>query len=98
MHSHFCLSILNGYAILWFNIKPLKIYVSPSQKYVSLYIHGSEAYEHEDYKSVVNYIEGSLQDYLRGEEECRAYCEGPFDQGWFPDFVSSIASKSVLYK
>jgi hypothetical protein len=70
------------------------LYATPSQKYVSLYIHGSEAYQQEDYKSVINYIEESLEDYLRSEEECRAYCEGPFDQGWFPDFVSSIASKS----
>ncbi|XP_021914351.1 prolyl 3-hydroxylase 1-like isoform X2 [Zootermopsis nevadensis] len=66
-----------------------------AKNYVSLYIHGSEAYQHEDYKSVINYIEESLQDYLRGEEECRAYCEGPFDQGWFPDFVSSIAIGNV---
>lgn len=74
------------------------MYATPPQNYVSLYIHGSEAYQHEDYKSVINYIEESLEDYLRGEEECRAYCEGPFDQGWFPDFVSSIASKfSFVY-
>jgi hypothetical protein len=71
----------------------LQIYVSTSQNYVSLYIHGSEAYQHEDYMSVINYIEESLEDYLKSEEECRAYCEGPFDQGWLPDFISSIASK-----
>ncbi|PNF23098.1 hypothetical protein B7P43_G09122, partial [Cryptotermes secundus] len=63
-----------------------------ARNYVSLYIHGAEAYQHEDYKSVISYIEESLEDYLRAEDECRAYCEGPFDQGWFPDFVSSIAN------
>jgi hypothetical protein len=66
----------------------------PSQNFVSLYVHGSDAYQHEDYKSVISYIEESLEDYLQGEEECRAYCEGSFDQGWFPDFVPSVASES----
>ncbi|CAG2056062.1 unnamed protein product [Timema podura] len=63
--------------------------------YVPLYIHGSEAYRNEDFQSVIGYIEESLDELLKEEEECRAFCEGPFDQGWFPDFVSSI-SKSAL--
>ncbi|PSN56414.1 hypothetical protein C0J52_09523 [Blattella germanica] len=64
--------------------------------YISLYIHGSEAYNQKDYKGVISYIEESLEDYLRGEEECRAFCEGPFDQGWFPDFVSSVATDETM--
>ncbi|XP_069694101.1 cartilage-associated protein-like isoform X2 [Periplaneta americana] len=63
-----------------------------AREYVSLYIRGSDAYQHEDYKAVIRFIEESLEDILRAEEECRAYCEGPFDQGWYPDFVSSIAN------
>lgn len=63
-----------------------------ARNFVSLYIHGSDAYQREDYKSVISYIEESLEDYLRGDEECRAYCEGQFDQGWFPDFVPSISN------
>nr|CAD7402412.1 unnamed protein product [Timema poppensis] len=59
--------------------------------YVPLYIHGSEAYRNEDFRSVIGYIEESLDELLKEEEECRAFCEGPFDQGWFPDFVSSIS-------
>nr|CAD7462472.1 unnamed protein product [Timema tahoe] len=65
------------------------------KNYVPLYIHGSEAYRNEDFQSVIGYIEESLDELLKEEEECRAFCEGPFDQGWFPDFVSSI-SKSAL--
>lgn len=49
-------------------------------------------YEKEDFNSVIQYFEESLVDYLQNEEECRAFCEGPFDQGWFPDFTPSIAS------
>nr|CAD7594767.1 unnamed protein product [Timema genevievae] len=60
--------------------------------YVPLYIHGSEAYRNEDFQSVIGYIEESLDELLKEEEECRAFCEGPFDQGWFPDFVSSISN------
>ncbi|XP_060516352.1 prolyl 3-hydroxylase 1-like isoform X2 [Cylas formicarius] len=26
------------------------------------------------------------------EDECRAQCEGPFDPGWYPDFVMSISN------
>ncbi|KAJ9579213.1 hypothetical protein L9F63_024681, partial [Diploptera punctata] len=62
-----------------------------AKRYVSLYIHGSEAYNQQDYRAVISYFEESLEDYFREEDKCRAYCEGPFDHGWFPDFVSSIA-------
>lgn len=41
-------------------------------------------------------MEDSLENYLQSEEECRANCEGPFDQGWFPDFIPSIASTRSL--
>ncbi|XP_066996710.2 prolyl 3-hydroxylase 1 isoform X2 [Anabrus simplex] len=63
-----------------------------SKPYVSLYIHGSDAYNKGDYKSVINYFENSLEDYLKEDEDCRAYCEGPFDQGWFPDYTLSVAN------
>lgn len=37
-------------------------------------------------------MEESLASYLHAEDECRAQCEGPFDPGWYPDFVPAIAS------
>lgn len=61
--------------------------------YVYLYIHGAAAYERKDWKSVEYYMEESLEQLLQSEEECRAQCEGPFDQGWFPDLIPSIASE-----
>lgn len=47
---------------------------------------------------VTHYMEESLVSYLQSEEECRSQCEGPFDHGWYPDFVPSISSKFILLK
>ena len=63
-----------------------------AKPYVDFYIRGSEAYKKKDFERSTNYFELSLIEYLQAEEECRAECEGPFDQGWFPDFISSISS------
>lgn len=61
-----------------------------------MYIHGSDAYDKKDWPGAVQNMEESLVSYLRAEEECRAQCEGPFDQGWLPDFVPAVASKCIF--
>lgn len=63
--------------------------------YVNIYFKGVSAYENEDYAKAISLFETSLQLYLEEEEECRFYCEGPFDQGWHPEFTSSIASELI---
>ncbi|CAB3369515.1 Hypothetical predicted protein [Cloeon dipterum] len=63
-----------------------------AKRYVSLYIHGVDLYGKENYEAAVQHMEESLADYLQNERECRAYCEKPFDQGWYPEFVPSIAN------
>jgi len=63
-----------------------------AKAYVDFYIRGSDTYQKKDYERAANYMEMSLSEYLLSEEECRAQCEGPFDQGWFPDFISSISN------
>lgn len=40
-------------------------------------------------------MEESLTEYIQAEEECRAQCEGPFDHGWYPDFIPSISSEHL---
>ncbi|XP_032679224.1 prolyl 3-hydroxylase 1-like isoform X2 [Odontomachus brunneus] len=60
--------------------------------FVEMYIRGVQAYEDENYKEAVDEFESSLASYMESEEECRIYCEGPFDQGWYPEFTSSIAN------
>lgn len=62
--------------------------------FIQIYIHGVQAYEDENYNMAVAAFERSLESYIESEEECRIYCEGPFDQGWYPEFTSSIASKT----
>ena len=64
--------------------------------YVDFYVRGSDSYKKKDYDRATNYMELSLTEYLQSEEECRAQCEGPFDQGWFPDFISSISSTYIF--
>ncbi|XP_043529191.1 prolyl 3-hydroxylase 1-like isoform X2 [Frieseomelitta varia] len=60
--------------------------------YVRIYFQGVSSYEDENYAEAVGLFEASLRLYLETEEECRFYCEGPFDQGWHPEFTSSIAN------
>lgn len=63
-----------------------------AKDYVYLYVHGASAYERKDWDSVVHNMEESLLSYLQSEEECRALCEGPFNQGWFPDFIPAVSN------
>ncbi|KAK4871674.1 hypothetical protein RN001_015798 [Aquatica leii] len=63
-----------------------------AKDHIYLYIHGVDAYDKKDWKAVENNMEESLVSYLQAEEECRALCEGPFDQGWYPDLIPSIAN------
>ncbi|XP_076177927.1 prolyl 3-hydroxylase 1 isoform X2 [Ptiloglossa arizonensis] len=60
--------------------------------YVNIYLKAVAAYENENYANAVDHFETSLRSYLESEEECRFFCEGPFDQGWHPEFTSSIAN------
>lgn len=56
-------------------------------------MHGSVAYDNKNWVDVIENMEESLAAYLTAADECRAQCEGPFDQGWYPDLIPSISSK-----
>lgn len=60
--------------------------------FIQMYVRGVKAYENENYAEAVGEFESSLKSYMESEEECRIYCEGPFDQGWYPEFTSSVAN------
>ncbi|KAK2589188.1 hypothetical protein KPH14_002002 [Odynerus spinipes] len=62
------------------------------ENFLNAYTSGMSEYENENYKEAIKLFEKSLRDYLESEEECRIYCEGPFDQGWHPEFTSSISN------
>ncbi|KAK3914415.1 Prolyl 3-hydroxylase 1 [Frankliniella fusca] len=66
-----------------------------AEKFVSLFSQGTDAYYAEEYDVAVTNMEASIKEFLKANDECRADCEGPFDQGWLPDFTSSIANHFV---
>ena len=57
------------------------------------FLSGTENYRAEDWNTVVERMEKALEGYWGAEDRCRASCEKPFDMGWFPDFITSVASK-----
>lgn len=60
--------------------------------FMQKYTRGVQEYENEYYAEAVVELESSLKSYMESEEQCRLYCEGPFDQGWYPEFTSSISN------
>ena len=63
------------------------------KSFVAHYVEGIGAYDKENWTLAIDSLEKSLELFIEEEQDCRAYCEGGFDQGWFPDFISSTASE-----
>lgn len=63
------------------------------KKFVKYYVDGTVEYDKKNWTQAINYLEKSLELFIEEENDCRSFCEDGFDQGWFPDFVSSTASK-----
>ncbi len=55
-----------------------------------------QAYRDENWSSTADRMEGALKRYFSADDKCRAACERPFDMGWFPDFITSVASKKAI--
>jgi hypothetical protein len=60
--------------------------------HTTLFYQGKELYEAGEWSKTIEEMEAALTAFHDSEDRCRLKCEKPFDQGWFPDFVSSIAS------
>eukprot|EP00095_Tigriopus_kingsejongensis_P000094 maker-scaffold1877_size25834-snap-gene-0.6 protein:Tk00094 transcript:maker-scaffold1877_size25834-snap-gene-0.6-mRNA-1 annotation:"hypothetical protein TcasGA2_TC004700" len=60
--------------------------------YTKLFMDGAQYYRDENYKMMIENMEQVIPLYLKHEEDCRFECEKPFDMGWFPDFITSIAN------
>jgi hypothetical protein len=50
-------------------------------------------YSDGQWEKSVEFFEKSIFEFVEAEEQCRMDCEKPFDMGWFPDFVTAVASK-----
>ncbi|XP_066983028.1 prolyl 3-hydroxylase 1-like [Macrobrachium rosenbergii] len=74
------------------DIKPETVVNRELKDYGKNYVLGNSAYNNNEYGKAVNLMEKSLMAYHKAEDDCRHLCEKPFDQGWFPDFISSIAN------
>ena len=69
------------------------IFFSWIQEHTQLFYRAKENYEQQNWSLASLEFEQALSAYLNELEDCRLLCEKPFDHGWFPDFVSSIASE-----
>ncbi|CAB0030423.1 unnamed protein product [Trichogramma brassicae] len=67
-----------------------------AEDFVADYVAGVKAYESGYYEEAVVRLEAAVASYLEGEEQCRYYCEGSFEQSWNPDFVTSVSNHFVF--
>lgn len=63
-----------------------------AEPYSAMYKAGIAAFSDGNHHEVVEQLENSIKAYIEAENNCRMYCEGPFDQGWLPEFTMSVAS------
>ncbi|CAB4058005.1 unnamed protein product [Lepeophtheirus salmonis] len=63
-----------------------------TKNFVKSFRDGVDAYEKEDFDSVIRYFELGILEYIDAWKTCRLSCEKPFDMGWFPDFMTSVAN------
>ncbi|XP_065077293.1 cartilage-associated protein-like [Ochlerotatus camptorhynchus] len=69
------------------------------KKFVKLFVAGILAINDKEWQTVISVMESSVMQFIYDENQCRAYCEGEFDHGFMPDFVSAIGNHfaNVLY-
>ncbi|XP_015594433.1 prolyl 3-hydroxylase 2 [Cephus cinctus] len=93
IHSSHEMSIKNlRYYLTLPEVKENDVINLENEPHIEMYIKGMMAYDTEDYTEAVGLFENSLRAYIKSEEDCRIYCEGPFDQGWHPEFTSSVSN------
>ncbi|KXJ79620.1 hypothetical protein RP20_CCG000104 [Aedes albopictus] len=62
------------------------------KKFVKLFVAGILAINDKEWENVISFLESSVIQFIYDENQCRAYCEGEFDHGFIPDFVSAIGT------
>lgn len=68
------------------------------QHHAKLFYKAKDSYERQDWHLASAQFESALDAYWTELEKCRLLCEKSFDHGWFPDFVSSVASTRIFFK
>lgn len=64
--------------------------------YINLYKNAIEEYEKNNFLNAIDSFEQSLDLYFENDDDCRFYCEGPFDQGWHSELVVGLASNLIF--
>ncbi|XP_055640015.1 cartilage-associated protein-like isoform X5 [Toxorhynchites rutilus septentrionalis] len=62
------------------------------KKFVKLFVLGILAINAKEWQKVITLLESSIMQFIFDENQCRAFCEGEFDHGFIPDFISSIGN------
>ena len=57
------------------------------------FLDGYSAYEVANYSGVIVHMERAVKNYWEAEQECRALCEGKYENREFMDLYEAIASK-----
>ena len=78
------------------NIKKNKIIIIDFnffQLHTASYKSGVIHYSEGEWEESVEFFEKAIIEFIQAEDQCRLECEKPFDMGWFPDFVTAVASE-----
>ncbi|XP_049277526.1 cartilage-associated protein-like [Anopheles funestus] len=62
------------------------------KKFVPLLIGGIVDEQETNWERAIERLESSIKQYIFDENECRAFCEGEFDHGFLPDFITAIGN------
>lgn len=62
------------------------------KRFAQFYLDALMAYDAQNYALVIEKMEASVTMFTYELDECRAFCEGDYEQGWKPDFVTATAS------
>jgi len=82
--------------ILMVKIEARLILLILFQPHANSFVSGDLSYTSGQWSDTVRYFEKALLEYFEAEENCRLDCEKPFEMGWYPDFVTSVASNAFF--
>ncbi|XP_058059723.1 cartilage-associated protein-like [Anopheles bellator] len=69
------------------------------RKFVPLLIGGIVDEQERHWEPAIERLEQSIMQFIFDENQCRAFCEGEFDHGFLPDFITAIGNHfaNMLY-
>uniref|UniRef100_A0A182PBE1 Leprecan-like alpha-helical domain-containing protein n=1 Tax=Anopheles epiroticus TaxID=199890 RepID=A0A182PBE1_9DIPT len=62
------------------------------KQFVELLIGGIVDEQDGNWERAIERLEASIKQYIFDENQCRAFCEGEFDHGFLPDFITAIGN------